>query len=909
MHKVWVCILVVLSFATGAYGQVQTREVRGVVQDSLGRPLVGVTVRLYAKKDTMMVSTNEHGRFIFSHVAANDFKLTFSLIGFQLFERHYTSNVLLPITELVTVNLKEQPQELQEIAVYGVVPVVIKQDTVQYNARAYNVRKSALLEELIKQMPGLQVDRNGNVDAQGQRISRVKVNGKDFFNGDVLTATRNLPADIVENVQIIDDYGDQANITGIKNTEPEKVLNVTIKEDRNYGAFGQLTTGGGTDVNDKTRGRYIGSFSANQFRGDQQISILGSTNNTNTSLFSFGDISGAGNRNGADLSSMIDAGDGINTAHSIGLNYRDELAKGVTVYGGYIFTKRQNQTIGTTGLQSIYQNRIINSLDEVHSNTDNAKHKITWTVEANIDTANYLKITPTASYNTNNLNSQSHSTITNNRLFTERMYNTRGVATDPNFDVDIFYNHRFAKRGRNFNITSKIEYFKRNKNDYIDETSVSIDSGKTTPQKDYSLFKQNVSNFSYNRSVLLGLSYTEPVTKRSYLEFNYQYETNSIANARNTYNIDRNTQEETPVDSLSINYDYLFQSHQVGVNYQGDANKLKYTFGFALQPTKLNGKTPSRDVATRFNSFNFVPSARLQYSINRTSNLALNYRGQNNQPAFTQIQPIRDVSNPQYIVIGNANLKPEFMNIVSLQYRHFSIQNGSSLFTNLSFTHIQDKVVTNRINIPNSTKQETEFLNTNGYYDFRGFYHYSAPLAGKVLTLNLNGSMDYTNNLTYINDVRNVAKNMVFSQNLQVNFLIEDLIEADLRSSYTLNKITYNIPTFIDAGANTFSLGFGGRGYLPRKWTVSVDFSQGFNSGYSSAINVNPTLLNVYLEKAFLANDMLAVRLQGFDLFNKNTGVRREIVGNDIFDMRNNRLARYFLISLNLRLQKFPAED
>lgn len=908
MHKALFCIIVMFSFVTIAKGQIQTREVRGVVQDSTGRPLVGVTVRLYAKNDTMMVSTNEHGRFIFNKVAANDFKLTFSLIGFQLFERYYTSNVLLPITELVTVNLKEQPHELQEIAVYGVVPVVIKQDTIQYNAKAYGVRKNALLEEMIKQMPGLQVDRNGNIDAQGQRVTRVKVNGKDFFDGDVLTATRNLPAEIVENVQIIDDYGDQANITGIRNTEPEKVLNVTIKEDKNFGAFGQITAGGGTDVNDKVNSRYIGSFSANKFKGNKQVSILGSTNNTNTSLFSFGDISGAGSRDGADLSSMIDAGDGINSANSIGINYRDEVAKGVSVYGGYTFTKRRNQTLGTTKLTSIYQNRQISSLDEVKSLSDNFKHKLTWTVEANIDTANYLKITPTASYITNDLLSESHSAITDNRVFTDRLYKTSGTYDDPNFDIDLFYNHRFPTRGRNLSVTAKIEYYKRTRNDIAQDFSTTIDSGYTSPQVGYRQFQQRVGNFSYNRSMLFGMSYMEPVTKRSYLELNYQYESNSIANARNTFDIDSITASESLIDSLSIDYDYLFQTHQFGVNYQGSFDRLKYTVGFALQPTKLDGKTPSRDVITHINNLNFVPSARLQYTISKTSNLSLNYRGQNNQPAFTQIQPIRDVSNPQYIVVGNANLKPEFMNMLSLQYRSFNIQNGSSLFTNFSFTHIQDKVVTNRISALNSTIQETEFLNANGYYDLRGFYHYSAPLAGKVLTLNLNGSMDYTNNLTYINNIRNVGKNMIFSQNLQVNFQIEDLLEADLRSSYTVNNIKYNIPSFMDAGANTFSLGIGGKGYLPKKWIISADFSQNFNAGYSSSISANPTLLNVYVEKSLLQNDMLAIRVQGFDLFNKNTGVRREILGNSIMDMQNNRLARYFLVSLNLRLQKFPSE-
>ncbi|MGH2624696.1 MAG: outer membrane beta-barrel protein, partial [Sphingobacterium sp.] len=356
-----------------------------------------------------------------------------------------------------------------------------------------------------------------------------------------------------------------------------------------------------------------------------------------------------------DLNSMIDAEDGINTANSIGINYRDDIAKGVTVYGGYTYTQRLNQTQGTTKLQSIYQNSTINSLDEVTSKADNIKHRLTWTIEANIDTANYLKVTPTASYLSSDLLSESHSTISSRSAFTDRIYNTNGRTSDPNFDIDLFYNHRFPKRGRNFNVTSRIEYFKRNRNDDVMDLTASLDSNANSPNKNYDVFKQKVNNFSYNRTFLFGMSYTEPVTKRSYLEFNYQYETNSIANARNTFDVDTLSLKETLIDSLSIDYDYLFQTHQFGINYQGDINKLKYTLGFALQPTKLDGKTPSRDVVTHINNLNFVPSAKMQYNINKTSSLSLNYRGQNNQPAFTQIQPVRDVSNPQYVVVGNAN--------------------------------------------------------------------------------------------------------------------------------------------------------------------------------------------------------------------------------------------------------------
>src|SRR5690606_11026020 len=241
MRLILIFTLMSISFLVN--GQ-QTMDVRGVVQDSAGIGLAGVDVRLISKTDSLLTFTNNNGRFTFRNVKSYEFRLSSSLLGYQLYDDYYKldpSN-----SEQIFVVMEPQKNVLDEVVVFAV-PVVIKEDTIQYNAAAFKVAKGALLEELLKRLPGIEVDRSGAVRAQGSLVSRVKVNGVDFFGGDVLTATRNLPADIVENIQVIDDYGEQSNFTGMRKSSSEKIINISIKEDRNQGMFGQLTTGVGTD--------------------------------------------------------------------------------------------------------------------------------------------------------------------------------------------------------------------------------------------------------------------------------------------------------------------------------------------------------------------------------------------------------------------------------------------------------------------------------------------------------------------------------------------------------------------------------------------------------------------------------------------------------------------------------------
>src|SRR3569833_3022781 len=287
-------IAAVLFTCALANGQT-SRQVSGEIIDSTKMPVAGVGIKLISERgDSIITSTSITGYFSFQQVKGSRLTLTFSSIGYQGVKKHYVLDNDSKPVNLGVILLHAQPNMLNQVNIVGVNPVTIKEDTIEYKVSAYKVRDNAPLEDALKKMPGVDVDMNGNVSAQGKKVSKVRVNGKDFFGGDVRTATQNLPADVVQSVQIIDDYGDQANLTGIKTGEPDKIMNIMIRQDKNHGYSLQATAGDGADAlpnqpGVKNDNRYIGLINSFRFNGDQQIALLGNANNTNVNTFSFGD--------------------------------------------------------------------------------------------------------------------------------------------------------------------------------------------------------------------------------------------------------------------------------------------------------------------------------------------------------------------------------------------------------------------------------------------------------------------------------------------------------------------------------------------------------------------------------------------------------------------------------------------
>ncbi|WP_394772391.1 TonB-dependent receptor domain-containing protein [Mucilaginibacter sp.] len=885
-----------------------SREVFGTVVDSSG-VVPAVNVKISSATDSVTVTTNLKGIFDFPIITSKSFKITVTGIGYETFTRRYVMEDGTKPIKLDPIKLKAQTNMLKTVTINGVIPITIKEDTIEYKASAYKVREGSPVEDLLKKLPGVSVDANGNVTAHGKQVSKVRVDGKDYFTGDVQTATQNLPADIVESIQVIDDYGDQANLTGIKTGDPDKILNITIQKGKKKGQFGQGTVGAGNDD------RYQAKLSANAFNNDQQVSLLGTVNNNNTNAFNLAQAGGSGGRSGRSRGGSGGSSDGgVSTANgitdnkSLGLNYRDAWGKKITIYGSYSFADKDTKSTSTSLQQDVFQSGSLinndNTLDENHS----INHRFDFNMEYKIDTANYLKINPNFSYgSSHDNNTDIFSNMRNGATTTGNEFSlTNSMA--PSGGATVLYNHKFSKKGRNLSISGSYSYSKRDQ-DFNDKYTTVQDS-IVNP-----LFQQINTNSSSNR-FNVHFSYIEPVGKSTYLEASYTYSRTNTDNNRFNYRIDPLTGAQTYVDSLSTLYNYQFVSNRIGLNFRGVKAKYNYTIGLSAQPNTLTGE--SHNFQTTTNTFNLVPTARLVYNFQKNHSLTINYSGNASQPSFAQLQVQPDYSNPQNVVYGNPDLKPSFSNSINLRYNQFDIASGNSLFTNLSFNTIEDQIVANTApvtttnaaggstgSLATSTRQQTHYLNTNGYYSMNGNYAFSKPFDNRKFTVTLNGGASYNNNVSYIEDQRNLGKNWVLNQGAKLRVDIDSVMDTEVSGNYSINTTKYSLPSSINTNAKTWTIGLDGRSYFFYNWILGYNLVQTINEGFSSTVKANPTLLSSYIECQFLKKNIASLRFQAFDLFNQNTGVTRTVSGNQIIDTRTNRLGRYFMLTFTLRLQKF----
>ena len=885
-------------------------EVSGTVRDSSGLSVIAATVKLRSAKDSLFTRTNADGGFSFKGVKSGQFTLSITSLGFQSTLRKYMYNEGEGNLALGVINLKNSSKQLNEVVISGTPTVTVKEDTLEFRAADYKLKDDAQVEDLLRKLPGVEVDKDGNVKAQGKAVTRVRVNGKDFFGGDVKTATQQLPANLIDKVQLIDDYGDQANFTGVKEGDPEKILNIQIRPDKNNGYFTQGRIGQGNE------GRYQGNISANMFNKTQQISVQGNLNNTNTSLFNFNgggggarvQLGGGGGGGGARIQigggGGNAGGDGLTRVASVGLNYRDEWSKKLTSYGNYSYANRNNEVLRTTQQQNINTSGFLLNNQNSTSNTSSINHRFNWNLEYKIDSVNYLKVTPYFNLGQSNGTSASTFAFLQDGTSLISNGNNGGISSSetPNFGADALFNHRFGKRGRTASVTLSLS--KNNttqENDAINQTTpVGV------PIAVYQ--RQLVSNNNTNTTTRSGISYIEPLSRTESLEFNWNFSLADYQNGRTTLgtNIPNGVLEIVPLQSND--YTYSFMTNRLGMNYRVTQKKYNYSLGLGVQPSLLSGTSVSNQTSYRRTALNIIPVLRYSYNFSKTKEFNASYNGRNNEPSFNQLQPVTDVSNPQFPVVGNPNLKAEFNHNINIRYNNFNFEKGDVWFTNFSVTLTENKIVSNSVFLPGN-KIETRYLNTNGFYSVNGFYTWSKPFAERKYTLSINGFANYSNNINFVDDQKNNGKNLIFSQGASFQLNPAQWIELNPGVNYTANKNTYSISAQQNTKVSTWNLTFNGKAYIRKTWILGADFTKALNKGYTSGFAVNPFIMNTYLEKQFLKNKAASLRFQIFDVYNENTSISRSVTANSINDTRSNRLARYAMLTFSLKLQKFNGQQ
>lgn len=931
------------------------REVHGTVVDSTKLSVPGASIKLTSTQgDSSIVAADVDGKFVFPSVKGTKITVTISSIGFQTLIKHYSFDEGTDPIALDPIILHLQSNLLNQVTITGAPnPVVLKEDTVEYKISAYKVRENAPVEDALKKMPGVDVDKDGNVTAQGKQVTRVRLNGKDFFGGDLQTATKNLPADIVESIQIVDDYGDQANLTGVKTGEPNKILNINIRKDRNYGYSLQATAGDGTDAlpNDpgvNNENRYLGMVNFFNFKGNQQISVLGNLNNTNLNTFSFnspsfggfgGNFGGGGNRGGGggggrafrggggSGGGQTTAANGITDARSLGVNFRNDWSTKLSLYGSYSFN--DNSIFTTTDELQI--NRFAtptSSRNQSRQTTNPLNHRLNFSVEWRPDTINYFKITPTFSYSRNNTTSfEDFESTLGNELNQAYNVNSESHTTTPNFGLTTLYNHKFNNRGRNLSINVS---YNTARNDQFERQAYDYTAGNPSAP-----LNQEINTNSRTTSWNTNFSYLEPLSKVSYLELNYAFSNSKTGVDKLTDTLNTLTNTLNRYDFLSNSYNYTFTTNRVGLNYRFIESNFNYTLGLGVQPGTLKGNSLNAPQTVR-NTFNVIPTARLVYNFSRNKSLNFNYNGNSNQPSFNQLQPVLDFSSASYPTLGNPNLKPEFQNNFSLRYNNFSFETGNVFFSRLEFNQYSDRIVSQTTTYPRNFSQAvldadrsleklqstnlTTYTNTGGFYNASAFAVFSKPWAERKYTLFLNGNISYNNNIGFSRSIdsnnvatdfqKSIAKNLVFTPGVRFRVNITDIVDAEVNTSYSINKTVSSINGNTNAlvnqntNARTLNLGLNGKNYFWKDWTLSYDFTRQVNYGYSVPVT-NPNILNVYVERRFLKNNMATIRVQGVDLLNQNRGFTSTDNGITTTQTNVNRLSRYFLLTFSLRLQKF----
>jgi len=897
-------ILVLSLFIFGKTKAQNLFEVTGVLKDSTGYTVIGAAIKLSSPLDSITAVTDVNGTYTIKNVKSSRFTLNITALGYKATSRSFnysnpSSTIILP-----TIILANDTKLLAEITVDGTPDVVVKEDTLQYRADQYKLRENALAEDLLKKLPGVEVDREGNVTAQGKQITRVRVNGKDFFGGDVKTATQNLPADVLQNVQVIDDYGDQANMTGVKDGDPEKILNFTIRPDKNKGYFTRGTIGGG----DKER--YQASVFAAKFNNNQQLSLLANLNNTNANIFNLTQGSGGGRR-GAGGGGFNFNPSGLTGVKSLGLNYRDQWGSKITAYGSYSIFGRNNTLTSSRFQENITKDAIIADIRNTDSETDNLNHRFDFNLEYKIDSLNYLKVTPRFTFSTNESTSFSPFRIERNNVLS-----SKGEATDlndgrnPNFGADILYNHRFAKPARNLSVSAFLSTATRSSDqDYLNK---SLEYGIDPTTSAENLYRrQLISNDNNTNNININTSYIEPLSKTKSLEVNYEYGYSRISNNRLVLNSDDELLAPTYNSNLSDDFKYTFTTNRVGLNYRVREEKFNYTLGLGVQPSVLRGESYTRNTTTRNNAVNIFPSARFQYKFSRSKEFNINYNGRSNLPSYNQLQPITDNSNPQYPTVGNPGLDAEFNSRVNLRYNNSNIQSGTTFFSNFNVNFTKDKIVsvtkTQNLSTPEAI-QERSYTNASGYYTINGFYAYSRQLKDKKYVFGLRGMANYNNNISIVDDAKNIGRNWILSQRLQIQIQPKDWLELVPSLSYTYNTNNNTINTRSNTEIHTWSTAFDSKIYFTKTFLWGAQADKNFNRGYNN-IGVNPFIINTYLEKQFFKGNTGALRLTAFDLLDENTAISRSNAENYTLDSRSNRLSRYFMLTFTLRLNKFAGNS
>lgn len=850
--------------------------VSGTVQDSTGKALSGANIRLITGKDTTNSTSDESGVFTFNKVRSANFEVLVSFLGFKTQSARYNNNQAVSSFQLPAIALKPAINQLGEVVVKDKVQAVtLKGDTVEYNAAAYHAGKDDMVDDLLKQLPGIKVDENDNVTtATGDPVMLLHVNGKTFFTNNVTEFISQLPAGIVAKLQLIDSYGDDAAITGIKSGKPMKMLNLVIKPGMDHGQFGDLTFTGSTT-------QTYGVFgAAHIWNGSKQIAIGGGLNK---------------------MSNKAGVGNASNAANIV---YNDQWGKYFKPNFGYDFvSSNQNGNNNSNSETATPLGTLYNS-----TNSFNGHKSFSNNLSGTIGYDNgrtYIKIESSIHlntvYNANMLNSL-ETGIINQRLVSASSQNQRTPRVEGYFEV----NQKIGK-ANSLNTSVSLQNNKVGNNQFNNNETGYLDTAGHL-LKD-SILNTYVTNMDNVASKELKVIYRHEFAFGKSVNINYQYDKGVENNDFATSALDSNKMLR-PIDSLTDAYTYTTTTQRFGIQINFATNDIYLTADLSLQALRLNGDYLNTKYNFTKTEENVIPSLSVRYQLTKVSDIEIDDFGDSTSPGYDQLRPVADTRNLQNIIIGNPNLKPGFENKLELKYDNLS---NFGFHFGVNYETASNSIATDNLLVKDtlgSLKQETFYRNVNGTRSFGGVYNVGIPFSvdKKVYHVEFDGILQTNKDVFYNNGAETYSKNISWAQKIAIDRVRLKKWSLSGYASYAYSNTAYAIANnFLNKTQTLIFSARGGWGPTEKEG-IFIEANKIFNYGYLGSLSNNPFLVNAAV-KHVVKKNRLECELNVHDIFNQANVLSRAISSNTITETHNTIVSRYATLRIILILKNFAKNN
>jgi uncharacterized membrane protein YgcG len=961
MKKIFTLSCTIL-FTIFSIAQTKLGTVKGIVYDAdKKQPLASSTITLLNRADSSSASyaiSDKLGAFEMKNLPAGNFIVGVSTVGYAEYVKNITLADSSSIIDLGAIYLAIDTSSQLNVTVKAAA-ILVKKDTVEFKASAFPTKQNANVEDLLKKLPGVEVDKEGNITAQGQEITKVYVDGKEFFSNDPKLATKNLTAELIESIQVFDDMSDQSKFTQMDDGSRQRTINIKLKKDRRKGYFGRGNVAVGS------RDRYSVNLSANTFNENRQLSFVGGANNINRLGFTFTDLvsnqggmggisggnrgggggggnrgggggfGGGGGRGGGGGTPQTSTPDGNTESWNAGVNFRDQWGKKFQIAGNYFASHSTTINRSNSNRQNFFPDDSTTIADNASfDRNSNMNHRFTMRAEYQIDSMNSLLITPNVSWqNSDSYSFDSSSTRTREKdsaefRSVESRNDRRNVRSGYNVGNNLLYRHRFKKMGRTFTVgwttganNTEGESFVNSPNYFYDKTGA-IYSQRLQNQRSVQ------STNSFNNTISTSL--TELIGKTAVLELNYAYTNNQSTSDRKTYDFSNVSKNFDSINKPLTNYfENGFISHRTGLNFRVKKLRYDYQIGGAVQMASLDNMsrraTTGKDSTMKQKYTNFFPTASFNYNFRDRKSMRFYYRGSTQAPSVTQLQDVVDQSNPLNFRIGNPNLKQEFSHNVQFSYNTFNVSNFLYLNVNANGSMTSNRIVNStdrlslndirRFGLPDSVLNQRILLsqpvNLNGNYNVSLSGTIGIPLkkvpSGRrsPMNLNLTSSIRYSQDASILYKVKNMSYTTSASERINFNYNIPDKLDITSSARLTYNSTKYSVQAQNNQKYINQTYSLEATYTIMKLWNLSSDFDYFKNNGLANGFNKGIPIWNLYVSRFLFKKKNGEIRFSVNDALNQNKSISRSSSDTYIQDTYTQVLSRFFLVSFSYQLNKF----